>query len=87
MQKVYLLRLVMHVLLVNDSSIFPLCSSLHTADVGCASIAELRDVTDTSSSADSAWTTMGMHARVLVCVIMEPDGFGLRSGEDGTSLA
>jgi len=62
-------------------------SSLYTTDISSATVTKLRDVTDASSSTDGAWATVGMHSRILIRIVMEPDGFGLRSGENWTTLA
>ena len=63
------------------------CSSLHTADVGSASVTELRYVADSTCSTDRAGASMSMHTCILICVIVEPDSFSLCSGKYWASNA
>ena len=68
-------------------SIVPLFSQVDTADVSSTAIGELRKISDTSCSTNSAWATVGMNSRVLVFIVMEPSSLGLSASENGAALA
>jgi len=48
-------------------------------------IRSIKKTVETSVSIHGAWAAMGVHSRVLIRVIVEPDSLGLCSPEDGTS--
>ena len=58
-------------------------SLLSPAHVSRTTIAELRDVADSTSSPNGACATVGMHTRVLVLIVVEPDGLSLGARQDG----
>jgi len=62
-------------------------SSLNSTHIRCSTIQQLGEVTDSASSTNSAWTTMGVYSSVRISVIMEPDGFSLSSRKYRTALA